>query len=68
MKFYKIISNYYDEMKIRRRSGTFQIEEGPFSKNVQGIGKNYHEVLLLLKLLQTKPSVKNMNINYYDLF
>ena len=46
----------------------FQTQEDPFAKNVQGIGKIYHEVLLLMIFLQTKPSVKNMNINYYDLY
>ena len=39
-----------------------------FSKNAQGISKNYHEVLFLKKFLQTNPSVKNMNINYHDLY
>ena len=63
-KFYKNISNYYTEMKNKN----FQTQEDPFSKNAQGISKNYHEVLLLLKLLQTKPQVRNMNINYYDLY
>ena len=65
LKFYKIISNYYIEMKNKN----FQTHhEDPFSKNAQGISKIYHEVLLLMKFLQTKPKVKNMNINYYDLY
>ena len=59
---------YYDEMKIRRQSGIFEIEEEPFSKNFQGVGKNYHEVLLLMKVLQTRPQIENMNINFYDLY
>ena len=42
--------------------------EDPFSKNAQGINKNYHEVLLLMKFLHTKPQVKNMKINYYALY
>ena len=42
--------------------------EDPFAKNAQGISKIYHEVLLLMKFLQTKPQVKNMINNYYDLF
>ena len=62
--YYKNISNYYDEMIIRN----FNFEEDPFPKNAQGISKVYHEVLLLMNFLQTKPHVKNMNINYYDLF
>ena len=55
-------------MNIRRQSGFFQFEEYPFRKGVQGIGKNYHELLLLLKLLQTKRQVKNMNNNYHDVY
>ena len=43
------------------------MDEDPFSKNSQSISKIYHEVFLLLKLLQTKPQIKNMNINYYNL-
>ena len=42
--------------------------QDPFAKNAQGISKIYHEVLLLMKFLQTKPEVKNMNINYHDLY
>ena len=40
----------------------------PFSKNVQGVANIYHEVLLLMEFLQTKPDIKNMNINCYDLY
>ena len=32
LSFYRNISNYYYEMKIRRQSGIFQFEEDPFSK------------------------------------
>ena len=32
LKNYPNSSNYYDEMKYRRQSGTFQIEENLFSK------------------------------------
>ena len=46
----------------------FRTQEYPFAKNAQVISKIYHEVLLLMKFLQTKPQVKNMNINYYDLY
>ena len=45
----------------------FRIEQDPFCKNPEGVSKIYHEVLLLMKFSQTKPQVKNMNINYYDL-
>ena len=64
LKFYKNISNYYDEMKGK----IFQSEQDPFSENAHGIIKIYHEVLLLMKFLQTKPQNRNMNINYYDLY
>ena len=60
LKFYKNISDYYIEMKKRNS----QTQEDTFSKNAQGVNKIYHEVLLLMKFLQTKPQVKNMNINY----
>ena len=55
-------------MSIRRQSNTFQIEEDPFSKNVQSLVGIYHELLLLMKILQTKPQVKNMKVKYYDLY
>ena len=59
--FYKNISNYYDNMNIR-------MDEDPFAKNAQSISKIYHEVLLLLNFFETKPQVKNININYYDFY
>ena len=65
LKFYKNISNYYIEMKNKNFQPNNQ---DPFAKNAQGISKIYHEVLLLMKFLQTKSQVKNMNINYYDLY
>ena len=65
IKFYKNISRYYVEMKNRN----FQTQDqDPFSKNAQGVSKIYHEVLLTMKFLQTKSQVKNMNINYHDLY
>ena len=45
-----------------------KIDEDPFARNAQDISKIYHEVILLMKFLQTKPQIKNMNINYYDLY
>ena len=63
LKIYKNISDYY----IEKKNNIFQTQEDPFSRNAQGISKIYHEVFLLMKFLQTKPQVKNMNINYYDL-
>ena len=55
-------------MNIRRQNGNFQIGKNPFSKCAKGNNKIYHEVLLILKILQTKPNIKKMNINYYDLY
>ena len=34
-----------------------RFDDDPFAKNAEGISKIYHEVLLLMKLLQTKPQV-----------
>ena len=43
LKFYKNISNYYNEMKNKN----FHFpQQDSFSKNAQGISKTYHEVLL----------------------
>ena len=64
LKFHKNLSDYYIEMKNKN----FQTEVNHFGKNFQGISKIYHEVLLLMKFHQTKPKVKNMNINYFDLY
>ena len=63
LKFYKNISNYYKEMK----NTIFQAQEDLFSGSAQGISKIYHELLLLMLFLQTKPQIKSMNFNYYDL-
>ena len=64
LKIYKNISNYY----IEKKNKFFQTQEDAFAKHAQGISKTYHEVLLLMKFLQTKPQIKNMNNNYYDLY
>ena len=60
LKFYKIISNYYNEMKHEN----CQTQEDAFSRNAKGISRINHEVLSLMKFLQTKPQVRNMKINY----
>ena len=56
LKFYQKMSNYSDNMNIR-------MDEDPFARNAQGISEIYHEVMILLKFLHTKPQIKNMNIN-----
>ena len=68
IKFHQNIRNYYDEMKFRRQSNTFQFKEGSFSKNAEDIIKIYHEVLLLRQFLQTKPLVTNLNKVFYELY
>ena len=50
------------------KTKNFQTQEDPFSKNAQGISKIYHEVLLLMNFLQTKPQQRNKNINFHDLY
>ena len=55
-------------MNITRQSGNFQFQEDPSSKYVQSIGKIYHEVLSLMKILQSKPQVENLNMNCSDLY
>ena len=43
-------------------------DEDTFARNARGISKIYHEVLLLMKFLQTKLDVKNINNYYFDLY
>ena len=64
LKLYKIKSNFYDDKKNKN----FSFAGDLFAKNVQSISKTYHEVLILMKFLQAKPQVKNMNIKYHDLY
>ena len=61
LEFFKNTSNHYDNMNLK-------MDEDPFARNAQGISKIYHEVLLVIKISQTKPQVKNMNIDYHDLY
>ena len=60
LKYHKNKRIFYDNMNIR-------MDEDPFTKNAQSIGKIYHDVLLLRNFLQTKPQVDNMSIKFYDL-
>ena len=50
------------------KNENFQTQQDHFGEYAQGISRNYHEVLLLMKFLQTKPQVKNMNFNHYGLY
>ena len=49
-KFYKNICTHYDNMNNR-------MDEDAFSKSARGVSKLYHEVVLLMKFLRTKPQV-----------
>ena len=65
LKFYKNINSFYNEMENKN----FQTHhEDPFSRNAQDIPKIYHEVSLLMNFLQTKPKIRDINNNYYDLY
>ena len=64
LNFYENISDYYIEMQ----NINFQTQKDSFSRNAVGISEIYYEVLLLMEILQTKPQVKNMNNNYYNLY
>ena len=55
-------------MNYRRQTATFHFEEDPFRKIAERIKKSYLEVLMLMIFLQTKPQVKGIDINYYDLY
>ena len=61
LKFYKNLSNYYKNMKNK-------MDEDLFARKAQGSSKTYNEILLLMKFLQTKPQVKNVNIKCYCLY
>ena len=61
LKICKNLSNYFYKMNIK-------IDEDTFAKHAQDISKKYHKVLMLLKVLQTKPQFKNMNNIYCDLY
>ena len=62
VQIYKIKINYYDEMKIIN----FRFEGDPFDKNVRGISKIYHEAMNSVNVLQTKPLVRIINLNFFD--
>ena len=54
-------------MSYMRQNGNFQYED-PFGKSAQGIAFIIHEAMLMMKFLQTKPRIRNKNINYHDLY
>ena len=68
LKFYENKRNYCHEMNIRRQNGNFQFGKNLFSESVKSNSKFYYEVLLIMIFLQTKPNIKKMHNNYYDLY
>ena len=69
VKFYQIVSNYYDETNIGRQKTTFQFEEDPYSKNAEFISKINYEVLLLMIFYRLNLTLKKriISIMYYIL-
>ena len=67
LNFYQNFSIYYDAKNNRRQRKLFNLKKIPFTKHVEGVSNIFQEVLLLMKLLQTKLQGNNMNINDYDL-
>ena len=45
---------------MKKKQKNFQTQEDTFIKNPQGISKIYHEVFILMKVLQNKPQVKKI--------
>ena len=45
-------------MKYRRQSQTFQIEENPFAKNAEGIGRFFTEVSLSMNFYRLSLRLK----------
>ena len=51
IKFYKNISNYFDNMTLR-------MVEDPLTRKAQGVTRNYHEVFLLKILYRQNLGLK----------
>ena len=49
-KFYRIMSDYCDEMSYCRLSECFHFGEDLFAEKTQGIGESFPEVTFLLKV------------------
>ena len=59
--FFKIsqqVSRCYDELNCIWQNGFFQFQEDLFAKHVQGSGKTFREVLIMIKFLQRKLQLK----------
>ena len=67
LKFYKNLNNYIMFWNNKKPSNSRS--RSLCQKRIKAItSKIYHEILLLMEFLQTKPDIRNMNINYYDLY
>ena len=51
-----------------RPSNTFQFEEDIFSKKAEAITETFHEVIILYKILETKPRFETTKKSKYNLF
>ena len=67
ISFDKII-DYYDQMKYVRQNKSYLFDEDPFSEGGHTIAFETHEAMSLMKVSQTRPQVKCMNITYDDLY
>ena len=67
LKFRQNYSNIYSEMQWKRYMNEFQFED-IFARNAKGIALIMYEALMLLKFFQTKPKLKQENIDYFDLY
>ena len=62
LKYRQKYSNVYSEMQWKRSNNNFQFEDR-FARNKKGIMLIMLEALMLNKFFQTKPYLKNENIN-----
>ena len=67
LKFRQNYSNIYSEMQWKRSNNKFQFEDR-FAKNKKSIMLIMLEALMLIKFFQTKPYLKNENIDYFDMY
>ena len=67
LKYRQNYSNVYSEMQWKRSNNNFQFEDR-FARNKKGIMLIMLEALMLIKFFQTKPYLKNENIDYFDIY
>ena len=69
LKFRQNYSNIYSEMQWKRSNNNFQFEDR-FARNRKKkvLMLIMLEAIMLLKFFQTKPYLKNENIDYFDMY